>query len=109
MTAKGIRHDPTDSWLAPLRTDRAVRADLVKYLKTTRRTEMLEAAEELTAYPDEALIVWGRQDRMMPPAHARRLDDLIPNADLLDLNECGTLIPIDRPKALAEAIRTFAQ
>ncbi len=108
MTAKSVPHELTDGWLAPLRSDRAVRADLVKYLRATRRTEMLEAAGRLADFRGRALVVWGRQDRMMPPEHGRRLADLIPGAELLELDDCGTLIPIDQPKALAEAVRSFA-
>lgn len=109
MTAKEVPHELTDAWLAPLRGDRAVRADLVKYLRNTRRDAMLEAAEALREYTGRALIVWGRQDRMMPPEHGRRLAELIPGAELVELDECGTLIPLDQPKALAEAIRAFAR
>jgi pimeloyl-ACP methyl ester carboxylesterase len=109
MTAKGVPHDLTDEWLRPLRTDPAVRADLVKYLKATRQTEMLEAAGKLVDFSGPALIVWGRQDKMMPPAHGRRLAELIPGAELLELDDCGTLIPIDQPRALAEAVRAFAR
>ncbi|MDN3239593.1 alpha/beta fold hydrolase [Glycomyces tritici] len=108
MTAKGVPHDLTDGWLAPLRTDAAVRADLVKYLKGTRKTEMLEAAGRLADFPNPTLVVWGRQDRMMPPEHGRRLAALIPGAELLELDDCGTLIPVDRPEALAAAVRAFA-
>ncbi|WP_030162055.1 alpha/beta fold hydrolase [Glycomyces sp. NRRL B-16210] len=109
MSFKGVPDDLTDSWLRPLRSDRAARADLVKYLKATRREAMLEAAERLPDYPGRALVVWGRQDRMMPPEHGRRLAELLPGAELVELDECGTLIPIDRPRALAEAVRRFAR
>jgi pimeloyl-ACP methyl ester carboxylesterase len=108
MTVKGVPHELTDAWLAPVRTDRAVRADLVRYLRATRRAEMLDAAAKLAEFPNPALVVWGRQDRMMPPEHGRRLAELIPGADLLELDDCGTLIPIDQPKALAAAVRRFA-
>ncbi|MDA1359004.1 alpha/beta hydrolase [Glycomyces luteolus] len=108
MTAKGVPHELTDAWLTPLRTDSAVRADLVRYLRATRPTEMLEAAAKLAEFPNPTLVVWGRQDKMMPPEHGRRLAALIPGAELLELDDCGTLIPIDQPKALAEAVRKFA-
>ena len=108
MTVKGVPHELTDGWLEPLRTDARVRADLVRYLRATRRTEMLEAAGRLADFHGPALVVWGRQDKMMPPQHGRRLAELIPGAELLELDDCGTLIPIDRPRALAEAVRRFA-
>jgi pimeloyl-ACP methyl ester carboxylesterase len=107
MTVKGVPHELTDGWLEPLRTDGRVRADLVRYLRATRRTEMLEAAGRLADFHGPTLVVWGRQDKMMPPEHGRRLAELIPGAELLELDDCGTLIPIDRPRALAEAVRRF--
>jgi pimeloyl-ACP methyl ester carboxylesterase len=108
MTVKGVPHELTDGWLEPLRTDARVRADLVRYLRATRRTEMLEAAGRLADFHGPALVVWGKQDKMMPPQHGRRLAELIPGAELLELDDCGTLIPFDRPRALAEAVRRFA-
>lgn len=108
MTAKRVPHELTDGWLAPLRTDKAVRADLVKYLRATDSGEMKAAAERLASFPHPALVVWGKQDRMMPPEHGRRLAELIPGAELLELDDCGTLIPVDQPRALAEAVRAFA-
>lgn len=108
MTAKGVPHELTDSWLAPLRTDKAVRADLVKYLRATDSGEMNAAAARLASFPHPALVVWGKQDRMMPPEHGRRLAELISGAELLELDDCGTLIPVDQPRALAEAVRAFA-
>ncbi|MFG3340042.1 alpha/beta fold hydrolase [Glycomyces sp. NPDC048151] len=107
MTAKGVPHDLTDGWLRPLRTDSAVRADLVRYLRATDRGEMLEAAEGLAGFPNPVLVVWGRQDRMMPLEHGRRLAELL-GAELVELDDCGTLIPVDQPRALAEAVRKFA-
>jgi pimeloyl-ACP methyl ester carboxylesterase len=108
MTVKGVPHELTDGWLEPLRIDARVRADLVRYLRATRRTEMLEAAGILADFHGPALVVWGKQDKMMPPQHGRRLAELIPGAELLELDDCGTLIPIDQPRALAEAVRRFA-
>jgi pimeloyl-ACP methyl ester carboxylesterase len=69
---------------------------------------MMEAADALRAYDRPALVVWGRQDKMMPPAHGRRLAELLPQGRLVELDECGTLIPLDQPRALAAAVREFA-
>ncbi|THV33512.1 alpha/beta fold hydrolase [Glycomyces buryatensis] len=107
MTEKTVPHDLSDEWFGRLRTDRAVRADLTKYLRAVRKTEMLEAADKLAAFPNPTLVVWGAEDRMMPPAHGRRLAELIPGADYLEIPDSGTLIPLDQPAALARAIREF--
>jgi pimeloyl-ACP methyl ester carboxylesterase len=44
---------------------------------------------------------------MMPTAHGRRLAEAFPNARLVELDDCYTLIPEDRPEALAAEMRQF--
>jgi pimeloyl-ACP methyl ester carboxylesterase len=96
-----------DDWLRPLLTDRAIRADLRRYLRGVRRGEMLEAARELRGFDRPALVVWATEDRMMPRAHGRRLADLLPYGRLLEIPDSRTLIPEDQPVALAAALREF--
>jgi pimeloyl-ACP methyl ester carboxylesterase len=43
----------------------------------------------------------------MPPEHGRRLADLLPDARLLEIPDSYTLIPLDQPAQLADAIREF--
>ncbi|MGW1026476.1 alpha/beta fold hydrolase [Streptomyces sp. NPDC002577] len=109
MGHKPVPDDLIDRWIEPLRRDRAAREVLVGYLRGVRKTEMSEAAEGLRSYDRPALVVWGRQDRMMPPEHGRRLAQLLPQGRLVELGECRTLIPLDRPDGLADAIRTFVR
>lgn len=109
MAHRPVPHDLTDRWLKPLRTDPAARRILVRYLRSARRAEMREAAEALRSYDRPALIVWGRQDKMMPPEHGRRFAELLPRSRLVELDDCRTLIPLDRPEGLASAIRDFVR
>ncbi len=107
MAHKPVAHDLIDRWIEPLRKDPAARRVLVRYLRAARPSEMMEAAEGLRAYDRPALVVWGRQDRMMPPEHGRRLAELLSQGRLVELDDCRTLIPLDRPEGLAAAIRDF--
>ncbi|MBA2947599.1 alpha/beta fold hydrolase [Streptomyces himalayensis] len=109
MGHKPVPDDLIDRWIEPLRRNPAARDVLVRYARGLRKTEMSEAAEGLRSYNRPALVVWGRQDRMMPPEHGRRLAELLPQGRLVELDECRTLIPLDRPHGLAEAIRTFVR
>ena len=70
---------------------------------------LLRAAEALPAFDRPALVVWAAGDRVMPPEHGRRLATLLPNARLLEIADSYTLIPLDQPAQLAEAIREFAR
>ncbi|WP_338701519.1 alpha/beta hydrolase [Streptomyces sp. Q6] len=108
MSYRPVPHELIDRWVEPLRKDPAARAVLLRYLRSGVRTEMMEAADALRTYDRPALVVWGKQDKMMPLAHGRRLADLLPRGRLVELDECGTLIPLDRPRELAAAIREFA-
>ena len=68
---------------------------------------MLEAAEALPGFDRPALVVWAGEDRVMPPEHGRRLAGLLTDARLLEIPHSYTLIPLDQPAQLAEAIREF--
>jgi pimeloyl-ACP methyl ester carboxylesterase len=43
----------------------------------------------------------------MPPAHGRRLAELLPQGRLVEIDDSYTLIGLDQPSRLAEAIRGF--
>ncbi|MEU7580428.1 alpha/beta hydrolase [Streptomyces sp. NPDC041068] len=109
MAHQPVADDLIDRWIEPLRKNPVAREVLVRYLKAVHPSEMMEAAEGLRAYDRPALVVWGRQDRMMPPEHGRRLAELLPQGRLVELDDCRTLIPLDRPDGLAGAIRAFVR
>jgi hypothetical protein len=44
----------------------------------------------------------------MPPAHGRRLAELIPNCRYVEVNDAYTLLPLDQPDAVAAHIAAFA-
>ena len=107
MAKRPIPHAVTDAWVHPLFTQRAIRRDLEKYLRASTKGAMLAAAAGLRAFDRPALVVWAAEDRVMPPAHGRRLAALLPYARLIELSDTYTLIPEDQPEALARAIRHF--
>jgi pimeloyl-ACP methyl ester carboxylesterase len=46
---------------------------------------------------------------MMPNAAGRALADSFPNSRYVELPDCFTLIPEDKPEALAREIKQFAR
>ncbi len=70
---------------------------------------MLAAADALRHFNRPALVVWAAEDRVMPPAHGKRLVELLPNARLVEVANSYTLLPEDQPIELARAIRQFMQ
>jgi pimeloyl-ACP methyl ester carboxylesterase len=109
MSKHGVPEAVLDDWFEPIRTDPAVRRDVLKYAKAARATEMMAATEHLRTFTKPALVVWASEDRIMPRDHGRRLADLLPDGRLVEIPDSYTLIPIDQPTALATAIREFAK
>jgi pimeloyl-ACP methyl ester carboxylesterase len=51
------------------------------------------------------LVVAGDRDRLTPPAHARRIADVLPDpADLVVLPDTGHMSPLERPRELCDAV-----
>lgn len=55
----------------------------------------------------ETLLVWGRQDRLVPPVYAERWQQLVPSAQLRLIDGAGHMLPLEQPAAVAEAVATF--
>jgi 4,5:9,10-diseco-3-hydroxy-5,9,17-trioxoandrosta-1(10),2-diene-4-oate hydrolase len=53
------------------------------------------------------LIVWGREDRLVPVVCGEQYRALMPNATLTVLERCGHLPPIEQPDAYAKLLLDF--
>ena len=97
----------TARWIKPALQQREIRRDTVRVLRgiAAEPQLMLDAAERLPSFERPALVVWARQDRVMPLEHGRRLAELLPHGRLVEIPDCYTLIPLDQPTRLAEAIQ----
>lgn len=54
-----------------------------------------------------ALLLWGRQDRVVPPHLGARLAANLPDAELVVLNRCGHLPAEELPEESLDALKTF--
>ncbi len=54
-------------------------------------------------------ILWGAEDRLIPPAHATALAALIPGASITMLPECGHMADIERPELFADTVSRFIE
>jgi len=99
----------TARWIKPVLTQPEVRRDAVRMLRAAVADThlMLKAAESLPGFNRPALVVWATGDRVMPPEHGRRLAGLLPHAQLAEVDDSYTLIPLDQPARLAQLIREF--
>ncbi len=106
MSKRGVPDELMREWLEPLRRAE-IRRDLAKYAGAAMagRRDMAEATAALPGFDRPVLVVWDIEGRMMPTEHGRMLAEAFPAGRLVELSDCYTLIPEDRPQALAAAIR----
>ena len=109
MAKRPIPHVVTDAWLHPMLTQREIRRDLTKYLRASKKGDMLAAAELLRGFDRPSLVVWATEDRVMPFEYGRRLTEILPHSRLIEISDSYTLIPEDQPGELARAIRQFVR
>jgi pimeloyl-ACP methyl ester carboxylesterase len=95
--SKRLTHDLTDEWLEPLFTQRAIRRDLAKFVRSGQIELVASSTERLRDFDRPALVVWSKEDKVMPPDHGRRLVDLLPQGR------------VDQPELLARSIREFVR
>ena len=102
------------SWRIGRRADGVLRrhshpiGTVCKYLRSVPgKAQLLEWAEQQRAFDGPVLIVWARDEKLMPPEHAVRLAEHFDNAELVWVDDSRTLIPIDQPEALTTHLEQF--
>jgi len=108
LTKRGDR--ATARWMRPILTQPGIRRDTVKVLRAAASDTGLltRAADGLADFTSPALVIWASQDRVMPPDHGRRLAGILPQGQLVQVDDSYALIPLDQPGRLAQAIRDFS-
>ena len=101
----------TARWMRPVLTQPEIRRDTVRMLRAAAGDPafLVRAAQDLPGFGRPVLVAWARQDRVMPPEHGRRLAGLLPHGQLIEVDDSYTLVPLDQPTRLAQAIGDFAR
>ncbi|MFI7529441.1 alpha/beta fold hydrolase [Nocardia salmonicida] len=108
LSKTGLPDALYDEWFRPAIENAAIRRDLVKFATgAPSRRRLLELSDQLRTFTRPVLVVWAREDQMMPLEHADRLVELFPDAAKLIIDDSWTLIPEDQPRAMAEALQKF--
>jgi pimeloyl-ACP methyl ester carboxylesterase len=107
LTKRG--DETTRGWLTPVLESPAVRRDTVRVLRaiSADRKLLVRTADELPHFEHPVLVVWSERDRVMPPQHAQRLGEVLPDASVVEVSDTHTLIPLDQPARLAQLIGEF--
>ena len=108
MSLRGIPEDVLTEWFRPARESKAIRLDFAKFATgaPSRRT-LLACSERLARFDHPALVVWATKDRLMPREHGPRLAALLPQGDLIEVDDSSTLVPEDQPERLADILKEF--
>jgi pimeloyl-ACP methyl ester carboxylesterase len=109
LSKRSVPREVMDRWFGPIVSQREIRRDLAKYVTSAKRAraELVAVEPRLAAFDRPALIVWAKQDRMMPLEHGRRLAALMPKGRLVEVEDSYTLISEDQPELLARELRAF--
>jgi pimeloyl-ACP methyl ester carboxylesterase len=107
LVKHGTDKDVYDEIIGRYFADRGVRRDTRRFVAAIRKRDTLEAAEKLPSFDKPALVVWAREDKVFPLAHAERLVELLPQGRLEVIDDSYSFVPEDQPDRLAELIRDF--
>jgi pimeloyl-ACP methyl ester carboxylesterase len=107
--AREIPDEVTGAWTEPARTDAAVRADLIRFMKAVDNSIAIEAAARFAQLKIPSLVVWAQDDRFFPRELGERLAATLPNARLEPIANSRTFVSEDQPEALADLIRGFVR
>ncbi|MFF0491570.1 alpha/beta fold hydrolase [Nocardia sp. NPDC004068] len=99
--------DLADDWQRRF-TDPAIRRDLAKVLRDTYTPEDKSRwAAAAADFDKPVLVIWAERDKLMPRDHGRRLADSFAQAELVEIADSGTCIPLDQPAGLTATIAKF--
>ncbi len=98
----------SDSYALPCLRDPELLRDTAKVMAgASTATVHAAGATLIGAWRKPVLFVWSRQDPVFPIEHARRYAAALPQAALVEVDDCFSFTPEDQPAALAGAIGSF--
>ncbi|MBA2764177.1 MAG: alpha/beta hydrolase [Thermoleophilaceae bacterium] len=109
LTKRPLDRDASDSYVLPVATSSAVRADVRRFLLTANPSYTIEAAGHLGEFEKPALIAFSREDRFFPNEHAERLATILPDARLEWVEDARTFSMEDNPARVAELVAGFVR
>ena len=96
------------SWTEPALRNPQVRRDLVTYARTKfDKASLIRDTEALRDFEGDALVLWSPDNKVMPPAHGRRLADLFDRGTYAEVPGAYVLSMLDEPEAVALRMGRF--
>jgi len=103
-------------WSFAPRSDERLRQLAAQRMAETRPTvlhgdflacDRFDALGEVARITCPTLVLCGAEDRMTPPRYAEYLARHIPNARLVIIPQAGHMVMLEKPEAVAQALREF--
>ncbi|HEX3607124.1 MAG TPA: alpha/beta hydrolase, partial [Candidatus Dormibacteraeota bacterium] len=94
-----------DALLSPIAAREDAARDVERLLVALRNEDLAAATPGLAALRVPTLLVWGTADPFFETSRARRLQRLIPDARLVELDGGRLYIPLERAAELAALLR----
>jgi pimeloyl-ACP methyl ester carboxylesterase len=107
LVKRPVADEMLRDWFGPFIRDQQVRQDLGRYCLSVPLDSGRNWSAGLASFDKPALVVWAPEDQMMPAEHGRRLADLLPDGRLVEITDSYTVVPLDQPEQLADAVRAF--
>jgi pimeloyl-ACP methyl ester carboxylesterase len=99
----------SDSYALPCIRNPEVLRDTAKVMAGASTEAVHRAGAALIEnWQKPVLFVWSREDPVFPIEHARRYADALPQAELVEVDDCFSFTPEDQPGAVAAAVASFA-
>jgi pimeloyl-ACP methyl ester carboxylesterase len=109
LTKRPIPREVEDAYVAPILRDAGVRRDTTAFLRGIDKRDTLAAARAFPGFERPVLIVWAKDDKVFPLAHAERMAAAFPDARLETLGDAYSFVPEDQPERLAALIQEFVR
>ncbi|GHF54763.1 oxidoreductase [Streptomyces mashuensis] len=108
MARRPVPDEVVRRWTEPVLRDPAVLRDLYAYCRApVAKPELVRNTEALRGFTGDALVLWSPGNRIMPPAHGRRLAALLPAGRYAEVPGAYVLSMHDQPATVAREIGTF--
>lgn len=98
----------TAGWVRPFLSDRAIRRDTLAFLRAVDPADLLDVSTRLGRFPGPVRLCWAPEDRFFRIQDGRRLQAAFADAELVEIPDSRTFVPLDQPRRLAEEIADFA-
>jgi pimeloyl-ACP methyl ester carboxylesterase len=108
LAKRPVPDDVMDGWVLRAPADPGVMADLRKVLSGLDTAILLDNTPKLSSFTKPVLLVWAREDKVFPVAHAHRLAAIFPDARVEEIDDSYVFVSWDQPDRVAELVGTFA-